>query len=324
MRQQGELSSGRVAQNQGRRDNIRAGSVSGPWRSAPKTDPEPPREEPVRRAQVQKDRKPNLPRRDETMAREQAEAAATGAFAKALRQVVDHSGPEPRAEARAKSAPPPPAPAPQSAATAPPPFREARPIEAAAREAPAPAEHKRRFTVAKGVVMGLVAAVLIVTGALFLRYGLSDGPDAASESIAAADEEAVAPARAGNDAAASEGADTASAADQAATGTSAAPVELLRVRLGPNHSQAAKDRIVAALEEAGLTDFVIEDIPFAIAVSRVGYYHGEDRAAADLLARKVTTALGSEEQTPIAVRDYGNLLPNAAAGRLDLWLKSSE
>ena len=55
---------------------------------------------------------------------------------------------------------------------------------------------------------------------------------------------------------------------------------------------------------------------FEIATSRVGYYRPEDQAAAAALGRVVAPVMGGE----IGVRDYGQPLPDAEPGRLDLWI----
>lgn len=66
---------------------------------------------------------------------------------------------------------------------------------------------------------------------------------------------------------------------------------------------------------------MVEEISFPIALSRVGYYLTADRPAAVELAEDVAGVVGGDGGE-VAVRDYGNLLPDAEPGRLDLWVKS--
>lgn len=115
---------------------------------------------------------------------------------------------------------------------------------------------------------------------------------------------------------------------EAATGpdpvvTAQADVPTMRLRVGPAFPPERQSEILGILAGAGHVDVLVERIPFSIAVSRVGYYRPEDRAAAADLARLVSPAL-DEPTGAIAVRDYAELIPDAAPGRLDLWIGGRE
>ncbi len=97
----------------------------------------------------------------------------------------------------------------------------------------------------------------------------------------------------------------------------------LRLRLSPGYPAAERSALLDALAAAGHDSVVVEEIPFRIAISRVGYYAEGDKSAAETLAREIAPALGEPEGS-VVVRDYGNLLPDAAPGRLDLWIRSPE
>lgn len=102
-----------------------------------------------------------------------------------------------------------------------------------------------------------------------------------------------------------------------------ADLPTMRLRVGPGFPQERQAEILDILAEAGHGTVLVESIPFTIAVSRVGYYRPEDRAAAADLARLVSPALDPPTGT-IAVRDYAELIPDAAPGRLDLWIGGTE
>ncbi|MEM8571086.1 MAG: hypothetical protein AAGG56_09280 [Pseudomonadota bacterium] len=98
----------------------------------------------------------------------------------------------------------------------------------------------------------------------------------------------------------------------------------LRLRIGPDYPEEQRLELLDRLTETGHRDVLVEEIPFPIALSRVGYYVGEDRDAALELADDVAQLIGSTNNQSVAIRDYGSLLPDAEPGRLDLWVKSPE
>jgi hypothetical protein len=257
---------GGVARNWSRRDGIRAGSVSGPWRSG--------------------------------------DAAA---------------GPPRTAEI------------PQSASARRRVPAEAVPVHPVPLDSPPSVQrHGARRSMMPAILGAVVAAAAIVVLALFLRPSLVQAPPAAEESLAP---EAMAEAPAGRAAlteapeAAETAAETAAAPTVPASDTAAAAVQdissaTLRLRIGPGLEPEREARIVQALEAAGHAEVEVERTGFQIAISRVGYYRPEDRAAAEALARDIGPALGEDVPGGVAVRDYGNLLPDAQPGRLDLWVQS--
>lgn len=90
----------------------------------------------------------------------------------------------------------------------------------------------------------------------------------------------------------------------------------VRVRVGPDFPDALEASIVAALESAGVDAVQVEPLPFPVSTSRVGYYRPEDRAAAEALA----AAIGPTLSERVGTRDYGQLSPPPEPGRLDLWV----
>ncbi len=111
---------------------------------------------------------------------------------------------------------------------------------------------------------------------------------------------------------------TAAAAPGPGTAAALAGVANVRLRTGTGFPATERDAVVAALGQAGLADVQVEPLPFSVANARVGYYLPADKAAAEALAAFVAPVLGFGE--PLAVRDYGALLDDAAPGRLDLWV----
>jgi hypothetical protein len=95
----------------------------------------------------------------------------------------------------------------------------------------------------------------------------------------------------------------------------------LRLRIASGYADPDQGALLALLRESGYESVLVEEIPFPITLSRVGYYAEADRSAAEDLARDVAPFL-RVEQGEVAVRDYGNLLPDAEPGRLDLWIRS--
>jgi hypothetical protein len=96
-----------------------------------------------------------------------------------------------------------------------------------------------------------------------------------------------------------------------------AGVSQVLLRVGPEVPDDREAALLEALEAAGITGVRVDNVPFRVATSRVGYYRADDLAAAEALGRLVTPVL---EET-IGVRDYGKLLADAVPGRLDLWIE---
>lgn len=243
-----------VAENLSRRDGIRAGAVSGPWRSS---GPATPRAEPG-----------PAPKSPET------------------------AGPPPGL------APPPSWTGGADAATYAEPELDARSAYAAPRGS--------RW-MAAWIAFGVLVAVGIVAAALALRPQIVT---VSERTVPAAEEPAVAEI-------AAQGAveTTTPAAPEVAPPATASPI---RFRIGADVTPEMTERVIASLEAAGHDAPRIEMLPFEIAQSRVGYYHAEDRPAAEALAALVAPML--QDGREVVVRDYGELLPDTEAGRLDLWI----
>ncbi len=111
------------------------------------------------------------------------------------------------------------------------------------------------------------------------------------------------------------GAATASVIPQAVAEPAAAVTVYLRVAsgLGP----AERQRIEAALAEAGYGAVVVQEMPFSISRSRVGYFREMDRAAAEAL---IAALRGTHDG--VVLRDYSELIAEPEPGRLDLWIGS--
>jgi hypothetical protein len=222
-------------------------------------------------------------------------------------------------------------------------------LDAAARRA-AGSRSRGRSPLLPAILGGTIVALAIVGGAVLLRMEMWRAPSAAavapSNSAAAgetmADEKNARAARADepdSDAGglqtvgdqASRPVDTAgkaasdTAAGQAVPKTGAGPAvaqgAALRLRVGEGYPEEERLALIAHLQAAGHERVLVEEIPFPIALSRVGYYQSADRSAALALAEKITPLFRADEGD-MAVRDYGNLMPDAEPGRLDLWIKS--
>jgi hypothetical protein len=266
---------GHRAENWSRRDNIRAGSVSGPWRSAPRGDaagsapPHGPRSAPPSGPPLAwTGRAPIPPAEEDTQHQEDALAVARRA----------------------------------------------------------PPARRGRASVIFGVLGGICIAAGIVGSAIYFGPGTGDipineaGPPPGGEGAPGPPDAAAAPTGVESDAAgpaALPAADLAPDQDMQAGPSAAAPA--LRLRIGPDLDPAREAAIVEALSADSQPGLVLERIPFRIAVSRVGYYHDTDRAAAAALAERMSPVVG-DPAGPLVIRDYSELLPDAEPGRLDLWI----
>jgi hypothetical protein len=263
---------GKMAENWSRRDHIRAGAVSGPWRSAPRPD---------------------------------AAAAPPSAH-------------EPTAEPRAEAAAEPWPAAPTAPRVAPPPVTAAvtapgiEPIFEPIDDSP---DRRRRGVMLAWIGFGLIFVAACVAAAFLLRPEPSEvaapeaGPPIAAPDQAsgtAADAEPTGPA-AGEAVVATP--DPAAMPDLSAVGH-------VRLRVGTGFAGDAA--LADALAAAGIADVRIEQVPFVVNTSRVGYYRPEDLAIAQALAGYASRLL--DARAPIGVRDYGELLADPDPGRLDLWI----
>lgn len=234
---------GKTAQNWSRRDNIRAGAVSGPWRSVPRAG---------------------------------GEAPAVS---------VPVAGPVQRPEPVA-----------------------ATPVQDGPKAAHGAMRASQTRTMVVWIGAGVLAAFAIVGAAVLFQPGekvVGAMPTETAGLEAAAPAPVTAPEAAP---AVAEG-----TADPALSG-----VKSVRLRIGPAVPAGQRESIVGALAAAGVTDVVVESLPFRIATSRVGYYRAADEPAAQALARVASPLIGNGAS--IGVRDYGKLLTDPQPGRLDLWI----
>ena len=267
-----------MAENWSRRDQIRAGVVSGPWRSVPRS------------ARVEPASEPEPAETPEVAAREPAPVRATetaGARPQPAMPRVENTKP-------LRSATP---------------GRSHVSVGRATRPSP-----PGRLAMVGWIGFGLLFAGSCI-GLAFLFQPAAMPPEPGPEVI-----DASSPAEADGIAASAPVAQVSVAVPalppemrQALTG-----IESVRLRTGPKFAEADRDRLAAALGDAGVPGVQIEALPFKVATSRVGYYLPEDRAAAEALAALVGPMLSYGG--PLAVRDYGALLDSPQAGRLDLWV----
>jgi hypothetical protein len=263
---------GRTAENWSRKDGIRAGSVSGPWRSGPRKD--------------------EAPRK------------------------TDHGTP-PREFAGQPYV---------HGSSEPPRGRHATLYGAANVQV----RGQGAAMMALWIAFGAMAAIAAVILALVFRpelapgagevaadvAGIAEPAPAEPEAPAPAEPEAGTPAVPEATAPVVAGPGAGGAAQQADRDPALAGVSDVRLRVGPEFPEERRQAIVAALEAAGIAEVQLEQLPFRIATSRVGYYRAEDLPLAEALVRLVAPVLEGD----VGVRDYGRLLSDAEPGRLDLWV----
>lgn len=308
MSEETKSSSGRMAKNWGRRDNIRAGAVSGPWRSAPSvpTTGSDDSAFPVRRGGPNAEAG-NISRRVEPPVPDQC-----------LDPIGTHGSQEvPPADAANTS-----------------------PVQVG------PARVRQSARLYPAILGGTLFALAIVAGAVFIRGEMSRGVAAEGPSVQTDSDSDIVKTepRSVPDVAMAKGegvtlgedAEFSSVSDSATAGVAPAPLPrqiqslpaqdavetfAVRLRLGPNFPENDRAQLLELLEQSGHERIMVEEISFPIALSRVGYYLTADRPAAVELAEDVAGVVGGDGGE-VAVRDYGNLLPDAEPGRLDLWVKS--
>jgi len=99
--------------------------------------------------------------------------------------------------------------------------------------------------------------------------------------------------------------------------TSALAAVTVHLRVGAGLPTAERQRIQATLAKAGYSSVVVQQMPFSISRSRVGYFREADRAAAQAL---IAALRGTNEIAEL--RDYSKLMSVPEPGRLDLWIRS--
>lgn len=307
-----------MAKNWGRRDNIRAGAVSGPWRSAPREGPTNPEPEVSRVAHQ---------RPTETVGHGLNKQSAARAHAAQLGSATPMAGIDPD------------------------------PTLSNDRDGMLPSSQlAEKITSVSGngsllfaVLGGTVVALAIVVGAVFIRSEMSRTGMIPTETTVRQSAEQEPFDDSSETAVKSSGADSPGGSetllDSRSDGspnsevrsapappprngvaegpeTVGAPEVIpLRLRVGPGFPEDDRLALLDLLKQSGHERVLVEEIPFPIALSRVGYYVSEDKEAAEELAEDVSSIIGSADGG-VAVRDYGNLMPDADPGRLDLWIKS--
>lgn len=289
---------GKVAENWSRSDHIRAGSVSGPWRSVPREEsgarPVPPASARKRPASTSGNPLPlDWMRKGERSPI--TRHASTPAIEDPARSPAVEAPPEVLVLQEQAA----PGPFDASHATGPNPRLSAPTGTSKPNRPPQPADRRTahvtpmpRSTMAPVIAAAVFVAVAIVVAATLLR---PDAPGSRSTVLPETED----------------------------TATAAIDLPTMRLRVGPGFPPERQAEIMTLLTDAGHDDVLVERIPFSIAVSRVGYYRPEDRAAATELARLVSSVL-DEPTGSIAVRDYSELIPDAVPGRLDLWIGDRE
>jgi hypothetical protein len=97
----------------------------------------------------------------------------------------------------------------------------------------------------------------------------------------------------------------------------AAAAVTVYLRVAAGLAPAERQRIEAALAKAGYGAVVVQEMPFSISRSRVGYFREKDRAAAEAL---LVALRGTHDG--VVLRDYSKLIAEPEPGRLDLWIGS--
>ena len=173
-------------------------------------------------------------------------------------------------------------PAPVSAAPATVPAAE--PARALAQPAPARVRRRKPLRAFAPVALGALGLVAAFAAAMLLRAQLA--PDAAAALGAVAAEPAAAAA-------------------------------IVHLRVSAAFDPAERQRIAAALAEAGYRQVVVHEMPFSISTSRVGYFREDDRVSAEALLGTLSSLVDGLE-----LRDYRTLVQVPEPGRLDLWIRS--
>jgi hypothetical protein len=97
----------------------------------------------------------------------------------------------------------------------------------------------------------------------------------------------------------------------------AATVTTVHLRVTAGLAPEQRQRIEAALAQAGYGTVVVNEVPFSISRSRVGYFRKADRGSAEAL---IVALRGTHDV--VELRDYSTLIATPEPGRLDLWIRS--
>jgi hypothetical protein len=96
----------------------------------------------------------------------------------------------------------------------------------------------------------------------------------------------------------------------------AAAITNVHLRVDAGLTPIERQRIEAALAKGGYGTVVVQQMPFSISRSRVGYFREADRASAEAL---IAARRGTHDV--VELRDYSKLIA-VPPGRLDLWIRS--
>ena len=177
-----------------------------------------------------------------------------------------------------------PAPVSEAPATVP----AAEPARALAQPAPARVRRRKPLRAVAPVALGALGLVAAFAAAMLLRAQLA--PDAAAVAATAPGAAAVEP---------------------------AAAAAIVHLRVSASFDPGERQRIAAALAEAGYRQVVVHEMPFSISTSRVGYFREDDRVSAEALLGALSSLVDGLE-----LRDYRTLVQVPEPGRLDLWIRS--
>lgn len=276
------------AENWGRRDNIRAGAVSGPWRSAPRstTKPDTPPEQ-VSPAESNIFKRRHLPGKPT--------------------EIREEPGLPGRDTALGTN-------------TAPLPSSTNQPL----RDTTGAPTQPKRIGLVSTVILAILIASGFVAAAWYLRIDPLPKPDISPPTAVEIRNDAQTPGSTPTsiDPQLNQTGIT-TAQDMPSTPQDTAAIESASIRLRiyaglPAERLAA---ITSALYQQGYLDIEIEKLSFHIALSRVGYFHPEDRPSAEQLAG-IAAQILEETNDMFPVRNYEELSPDEQPGNLDLWVKS--
>jgi hypothetical protein len=96
----------------------------------------------------------------------------------------------------------------------------------------------------------------------------------------------------------------------------AVAITTVHLRVDAGITPIEQQRIEAALAKGGYGT-VVQQMPFSISRSRVGYFREADRASAEAL---IAALRGTHDV--VELRDYSKLIAVPEPGRLDLWIRS--
>jgi hypothetical protein len=152
-----------------------------------------------------------------------------------------------------------------------------------------------------------------LVGTTTLEHGKSIGRNAEPQPVATATDPQLDPMQTANP----DPSVTAVIATPEMAAKTAATVATVHLRVGAGLAPGERQRIEAVLAEAGYGTVVVNEMPFSISRSRVGYFREMDRGSAEAL---IAALRGTHDV--VELRDYSTLIATPEPGRLDLWIRS--